>query len=77
MDQTVERTVDSTNENDHDHYDENHHKHYILRNLFDLTAHSILMSMRAGIENSYDESILMRYVIDAFKEQIDEISKLL
>lgn len=25
----------------------------------------------------YDESILMRYVIDAFKEQIDEISKLL
>lgn len=48
--------------------------HYILRNVFDLTAQSILTRVNIGIENGCDEATIIRYAIESFRQQIDRIN---
>lgn len=48
--------------------------HYILRNVFDLTAQSILTRVNNGIENNCDETTIIRYAIESFRQQIDRIN---
>lgn len=77
----VERNIESMVDEDDDiQYDQceasNHMRsHYILRNVFDLTAHRILTKVKTGIENNCDESTIIRYAFDAFKEQIYRINR--
>lgn len=65
--------ADADDDSEYDQYDRTK-AHYILRNFYDLTAHSILTTVKAGIENNCDESTIIRYALDAFKVQMDRIS---
>lgn len=75
MDRNFESMVVVEDDSDEQYDSSNQTKtHYILRNVFDLTALSILKAVRVSIENKCDESTLVRYALDAFKEQIDRIN---
>lgn len=49
--------------------------HYILRNIFELSAHSILTIVKTGIATNCNEPIIVRYALDAFREQIEKINR--
>lgn len=65
----------NVDDSDYDHYEANNQMktHYMLRNVFDITANRVLSTVKASIEKNYDESTIIQYALDAFKEQIDRI----
>lgn len=76
VDQNIQSIPYVEDQIDCDQYDVNNETktHYILRNFFDLTAHSILTSVKIGIEKDCDERTIIRSAIESFKQQIDKIN---
>lgn len=71
----MESMADAHDDSDDDQNDKKQPKtHYMFRNVFDLTAHSVLMTVQAGIENNCDESAIIRQALDAFKYHMDRIN---
>lgn len=77
VERNIELVVDDDDDIQYDQCEASYHIRslYILRNVFDLSAHRILTKVKACIENNCDESTIIRYALDAFKEQIYRINR--